>query len=71
MDNVIFPELTFSKPGIYCYTIKELTPSSFGWTTDKSVYRAIVTVEYNCDGELEARVDYPDGNPCFCNKFLY
>jgi len=68
MDNVIFPALYFDKPGTYRYTIKELTPSSYCWKTDRRVYLAVVTVEA-CRGRLRARVDYPDGKPCFCNVY--
>ena len=66
-NNINFPALTFTAPGIYSYTIEELTPSDANWTTDDRVYRAIVTVTENSDGTLNASVDYPDGFPKFVN----
>jgi len=68
MDNVIFPPLYFDKPGVYHFTMKELTPSGYCWKTDRRVYRVTVTVEV-CKGRLRAHVAYPDGNPCFCNVY--
>jgi len=68
-QNINFPALTFTSPGIYSYIIKELTPSDAIWKTDDSVYRAVVTVMDNGDGTLEARVDYPDGFPKFVNIY--
>ena len=69
MNNVIFPKLTFTKPGVYHYTIKELTPSYGGWTKDKSEFPVIVTVKYNCEGILEACLDYPCGRPVFWSTY--
>ena len=66
-QNINFPALTFTSPGIYSYTIKELTPSDMNWKTDSRVYRAVVTVTANGDGTLDANVDYPDGFPKFVN----
>jgi len=68
-NNVIFPAISFDKPGVYPYTIKELTPSGGGWLTDKREFRAVVTVTRGESGKLEAQVDYPDGSPCFYNIF--
>jgi len=65
--NINFPALEFTSPGIYSYTVKELTPSDIYWKTDDSVYRVIVTVTDKGDGTLEANVDYPDGFPKFVN----
>jgi len=67
-QNINFPALTFTSPGIYSYTIKELTPTDADWETDKRVYRAVVTVVDNGDGTLVAHLDYPDGFPEFVNK---
>ena len=66
-QNINFPALTFTSPGIYSYTIKELTHYDRNWRTDDRVYRAIVTVTDSGDGVLEASVDYPDGFPKFVN----
>ena len=68
MDNVVFPPIYFYEPGVYEFTIRELSPSRRCWSTDRTVYRAVVTVE-ELNGKLKARVDYPDGNPCFCNVY--
>ena len=67
--NIIFPEIAFTTPGVYVYTIKELTTSDENWETDPRVYRAVVTVTDNGTGELEANVDYPDGFPVFINMY--
>ncbi|MCL2364822.1 MAG: hypothetical protein FWC71_09195 [Defluviitaleaceae bacterium] len=68
--NINFPPLTFTAPGIYAYTVKELTPSDVSWQTDSREYRAIVTVTQNENGALEAHVDYPDGFPKFVNRHV-
>ena len=65
--NINFPELTFTSPGVYSYTIMELTPSDEDWETDDRVFRAVVTVTDNGDGVLTASIDYPDGVPKFVN----
>ena len=54
-----FPPLTFNAPGIYPYTIRELTPSGDGWTTDDRVYLVTVTVEDDGSGNLVATLSYP------------
>jgi len=69
-DNINFPALTFTSPGTYSYTIKELTPSDVNWETDNRIYHAIVTVTDSGDGTLEAHVDYPDGFPKFVNRHI-
>ena len=67
--NIIFPALTFTSPGVYSYTIRELTGSDERWETDNRVYRAVVTVSVKEDGTLTATVDYPDGFPRFINIY--
>ena len=67
--NINFPALTFASPGVYSYTVKELTPSDERRKTDDRVYRVIVTVVKNKDGHLSASVDYPDGLPKFVNIY--
>ncbi|MCL2499664.1 MAG: hypothetical protein FWE90_04915 [Defluviitaleaceae bacterium] len=64
-----FPDLTFDKPGVYEYTLKELTPSGDGWTTDDRVIKVIVTVTDDGHGNLIATVEYPDGFPTFTNIY--
>jgi len=67
--NINFPELTFTSPGVYSYTMKELTPSSRIWETDSRIYRIIVTVTEGADGKLVASLDFPDGLPRFVNRY--
>ena len=67
-NNINFPALEFTAPGVYSYTIKELTPSNRQWETDSRVYRVIITVTDNGEGLLVASLDYPDGFPKFVNK---
>jgi len=64
-----FPDLTFDEPGIYEFTLKELTPSGDGWTTDDSVIRLIITVVDDGHGNLVATIEYPDGFPVFTNIY--
>jgi len=64
-----FPDLTFNKPGIYEYTLKELTTSGGGWTTDDRIIRVIITVTDDGFGHLVATVEYPDGFPSFTNIY--
>ena len=65
--NINFPALTFTSPGIYTYTIKELTPSDDKWETDNRVYRVVVTVTKDECDRLTASLSYPDGFPKFVN----
>jgi len=64
-----FPDLTFEEAGIYEYTLRELTPSGDGWTTDDRVIRLIVTVVDDRHGNLVATIEYPDGFPSFTNIY--
>jgi len=68
--NINFPALTLTTPGVYSYTIKELTPSDEKWKTDSRVYRVVVKVTDNEDGTLMARINYPDGIPKFDNTYM-
>lgn len=68
-QKIVFTKLTFTAPGKYLYTIKELTPSSGAWESDKRIYRIVITVSEDEDGKLIASVDYPDGLPKFVNKY--
>jgi pilin isopeptide linkage protein len=67
--TIDFPKLTFTASGKYSYTVKELTPSGGGWKTDGRVYRIVVNVDEDENGELVAKVEYPDGFPSFVNKY--
>jgi len=67
--SFIFPELIFDAPGIYEYTLEELTPSGGGWTTDDRIIKVIVTVVADKHGNLIATVSYPDGFPSFKNIY--
>ena len=68
-DKIIFPAISFKKPGVYNYTVRELAPSISNWKIDKNEYRVIVTVEDNGKGQLIAKVDYPDGKIVFTNMY--
>lgn len=63
--NIAFPSITYTKAGIYYYTIRELTQKN-GRTADSTVHPVTVKV---CSGQgrLTADVQYPGGLPCFCN----
>jgi len=64
-----FPDLTFDEPGTYEYTLRELTESGDGWTTDDKVIKVIVTVIDDGHGNFVATVEYPDGFPSFTNVY--
>jgi pilin isopeptide linkage protein len=66
--NITFPAIVISQPGVYTYTIRELTPSGCGWVTDKRVYTVTVTVTALGDGTLTASLSYPNGAPHFVNR---
>ena len=68
-QSIIFPELTFTAPGIYKYTVKEHEPPDDWWEKDGREYRVVITVEDTGGGALAARVEYPDGRPRFVNKY--
>jgi pilin isopeptide linkage protein len=67
--GVVFPALLFTQPGVYSYTVRELTPSGGGWTTDDTVYPVTVTVTDDGQGQLITDVTYPDGQPAFTNTY--
>ena len=72
MENkqyIKFKELTFTKPGIYKYTLKELTESGYGWNNDKRVYRLNINVTEDKLKKLNIKAEYPDGLPIFTNYF--
>lgn len=66
---VRFPPLTFTSPGEYRFTVRELSPSGGGWTTDLHIYPVIVTVVVGNMGQLVARLSYPKGKPTFVNHY--
>ena len=68
-DKIIFPAISFTKPGVYNYTVREITPSISNWKIDKQEYRVVITVEDNDTGQLTAKVDYPDGKIVFTNVY--
>lgn len=65
--NIVFPALTFTQPGVFNFTVRELTPSSCCFVTDNRVFPVMVTVTDNGAGQLVATVSYPDGQPVFVN----
>ena len=64
-----FPDLTFDEAGTYHYTLRELTPSGDGWTTDDRVIRLTIFVVDDGHGNLIATIEYPDGFPSFRNIY--
>ena len=67
--NIQFPDLIFTAPGVYRYTLRELTPSGEGWTTDDRDFDVVITVVSDGHGNLIATIDYPDGFPQFINTY--
>jgi pilin isopeptide linkage protein len=66
---VEFPELEFDEPGVYEYTLRELTPSGAGWLTDDAEYRVIITVTEDSNNILVATAEFPDGYPEFVDIY--
>ena len=69
VSAVTFSPVTFTEPGVYRFTVRELTPSGENWTTDSRVYPVIVTVTTDGAGYLVAAVSYPEGKPTFVNTY--
>jgi pilin isopeptide linkage protein len=66
---VFFPPMSFDTPGVFDYTIKEISPGGNGWTSDTRsfIYRATVTD--NGSGQLSIADTYPTGSPRFMNIY--
>lgn len=71
--KITFPAISFTKPGVYHYTVRELAPEATDanahWRIDTQEYRVIVTVEDDGAGNLTAKADYPDGKIEFTNEY--
>jgi pilin isopeptide linkage protein len=67
--SIEFPEICFTEPGKYVYTIRETTESNQCWLIDDREYRVIITVAENNHNCLTAVVEYPDGLPKFINRY--
>jgi pilin isopeptide linkage protein len=67
--NIVFPALTFTQPGVFNFTVRDLNPSSCSFVTDDSIFTVMVTVTNNGSGHLVSNVSYPDGLPVFVNHF--
>ncbi|MDR0841228.1 MAG: hypothetical protein LBN26_07620 [Christensenellaceae bacterium] len=69
LGNVVWPAITIDEPDVYDYTLRELTPSGGGWTTDGAAHPAIVTVTDNGMGQLIPDIQYPSGPPEFTDVY--
>ena len=58
--TVNFDPITYTQTGVYEYTVKEQNGKLGGITYDEKAYKIKVTVTDNA-GQLEAAVEYPDG----------
>ena len=67
--KIRFPCIPFNKAGVYCFKIRERPLKCSCWRTDCRVFRVVITVTEDCCGNLKAEVCYPDGEPCFVNRF--
>ncbi|MDR0898571.1 MAG: InlB B-repeat-containing protein, partial [Oscillospiraceae bacterium] len=67
--TIIFPEIVYAGAGTHNYTIREITQSGNGWTTDAAEYPATVTITDDGEGNLSADVAYPGGTPAFTNTY--
>lgn len=61
IDEIHFSPIEFTEPGIYTYSVAEVTPEAAdglgGIDYDTSVYNVTVAVEDNGEGQLIAKVD--------------
>ena len=67
--EVSFDAVSFTKAGTFNYTIKEKNTAKAGVTYDASVVTAIVTVTDDGNGQLQAAVEYKDGDSTFENSY--
>ncbi|MBQ8312861.1 MAG: Cna B-type domain-containing protein [Clostridia bacterium] len=68
--SIVFPELTYTAPGEYKYTIKEQIPENQGNIAyDKASFPVTVTVT-RVGNELKAEATYPNGAAEFTNEQL-
>ena len=69
--SISFKKLTFTKPGVYTYTVREKAGTISGVTYDTTVCHYTVTVTEGVDGKLTAKVtaDAPDGKVVFKNTY--
>ena len=58
--TINFDPITYTQTGVYEYTVKEQNGKLGGITYDEKAYKIKVTVTDNA-GQLEAAVEYPDG----------
>jgi len=63
---VTFPPIIFFEDGVFDFTVREISGASIEWVPDRSVFPVVVTVTEN-GGDLEAQVEYPEGEPSFTN----
>ena len=64
-----FEGITFDQEGTYTYTVSEVDNGLGGVAYDSTVYRAVITVIDNGEGQLVASVDKPDGAFAFTNTY--
>ncbi|MDR2531023.1 MAG: hypothetical protein LBC65_05750, partial [Oscillospiraceae bacterium] len=67
--SVTFAPITFTQVGTYEFTMRELSQSGEGWTTDPTVYPITVVVTEDSQNKLAANAEYPQGQPSFVNSY--
>jgi len=67
---IIFDTLQVNAPGTYTVTIKEISASADGWTSDTASFEVTVYVTDNGDGTMAYEVVYPDGEVVFTNTYV-
>ena len=67
--RVVFEELTYTKPGDYTYTIREVLGEQGGMIYDDATYGVRVTVVDDGEGKLLTEAIYQDGPASFTNKY--
>lgn len=69
--NILFDAITYTKTGVYDYTLSEVHGDRGGITYDATKHHVTVTVTDNGEGQLLADVKYDDGTniPEFTNTY--
>jgi pilin isopeptide linkage protein len=68
--NIKFPQLMFTAPGMYRYSMRELTASGDGWQCDGRIFGVTIMVTGDGKGGLTSFVTYDAGAiPTFVNRY--
>lgn len=69
--NVVFPKITYDKPGVHNYTITEAKGALPGITYDGNVYHVTTTVTDNGDGTMSVTHKLTDASGSTVNAIVF